>query len=155
MSYKKIPSKFWGVCGLILLVILIGGIITSNNKKSESSGGDEKKEAGENKLNLSEMETLCHEKYLANINSFFESKGIDYNLIYVTNYNQYFNNEYQKTIDGTPIALLSWNGKNNDSVEPISFMCWGQKNDDGEPELLLLESGGETIIGDTAKIYGE
>lgn len=152
-SEKKLTHKSSGFWVLIAIIAIIAIVVNMPGDKS-----DEQKAEGDSiHFSEEEMEKFCQEDHVVDINGYFESVGVDYSMINILNYNKYFNPEYMKTNDGSerPIALLSWNGKNNDEDKPISFMCWATKDENGEQKLLLLESDMHTIRGLPSDIYGE
>ncbi len=144
-KYNTLYEKWWFWVIILTVAVLIGfGMM--NKKKPEQKTDD-------NKITEAQMEKLCHEDYLSNIDTYFKSHDLKYNLIDKENYNKYFSDDYQKTKDEakTPVALLSWNGKTDKTV---SFMCYATKQN-GEIKLLLLEADTNTIYGSTKPIFGE
>lgn len=153
MAEKK---KIAIIIAVVIGMAIVGGMMASKNKpESEGKSGSQPKQSPD-LFAEEEMEAFCQEDYLVDISGYFKSLGVNYAMINVLNYNAYFNAEYQHTMDEAkrPVALLSWNGKNKDTDAVISFMCWATKID-GQKKLLLLETGGQTIRGDAATIYGE
>lgn len=152
MQKKKIAI----IIAVVIGIAIVGGMMASKNKPGSGNKSGSQPKQSPDLFTEEEMEAFCQEDYLVNINSYFKSIGVNYAMINVWNYNKYFNAEYQHTRDEAkePIALLSWNGKNKDTDAVISFMCWATKID-GQTKLLLLETGGRTIWGDAAAIYGE
>jgi len=145
-SKKPIYKKWW--FWVVVIFVVIVATASSDGSKNTNTDVDNPDEAVKEEViddgNISEhdAELFCQDANL--LGKFLELDRIS--VIKMTDYNLQYVDGGASDADGTPIKLLSWNGKYKENDETIRFSCWvsGKKDD---IKLMYLSVNNISLYG--------